>query len=235
MRQRLYALNLFIQAFYASAVEFIIAIAEPVSRPRFVHEYVITDVSLHSAVALGLSGAVIIKKLDLLCKTSLPAPLVRFITSSTMHAGKLRLVLFNSRYMLETIHVQILEDVARLPEMRALLDGGVLTRALPQHAALHAAAAAVSSETGYLHGMPGGPIDGCDDGCKQASLAWQKEFDRDDVVAATTYFVMLLPGKERDIVRTCRQLGYPLVEVHSTLRLLSSRGCSRCFLLGAGV
>ncbi len=198
-------------------MEFIIAVAEPVSRPRFIHEYVITDVSLHSAVALGLSGAVIVKKLDLLCKTSLPAALVRFITHSTRHAGKLRLVLFNSRYSLETTHLQILEDVARLPAVRAMLDGDVLTRSstpapLPQLAAPSVNAADVSS-TGYLHGVASGLIDGSDAAQAHARLAWQREFDRDDVVTATTHAAMLLPGKEREVVRTCRELGYPLVEV----------------------
>jgi DNA excision repair protein ERCC-3 len=205
------------QAFYSSAVEFIIAIAEPVSRPRFIHEYVITDVSLHSAVALGLIGSVIVKKLDLLCKTSLPAALVRFITASTRHAGKLRLVLFNSRYSLETTHVQILEDVARLPAVRAMLDGDVLTRSstpaqLPHHAVPSVNAANVSN-TGYLHGVASGLIDGCDAAQVHGRLAWQREFDRDDMVTATTHFAMLLQGKERDVVRTCRELGYPLVEV----------------------
>jgi DNA excision repair protein ERCC-3 len=208
------------QAFYSSAVEFIIAIAEPVSRPRFIHEYVITDVSLHSAVALGLSGAVIVKKLDLLCKTSLPAALERFITHSTRHAGKLRLVLFNSRYSLETTHLQILEDVARLPAVRAMLDGDVVTRCStpaqpPQHAAPAVNAADVS--TGYLHGVASGLIDGSDAAQAHARLAWQREFDRDDTVTATTHAAMLLPGKERDVVKTCRELGYPLVEVTSRL------------------
>jgi DNA excision repair protein ERCC-3 len=194
-------------------VEFIIAIAEPVSRPRFIHEYVVTDVSLHSAVALGLTGAVILKKLDLLCKTALPHALARFVTSSTRNAGKLRLVLFNSRYTLETVHLHMLEEVVRLPDVRAMVDGDVRTRSsTPAPPLQSAAAASASAETGFLEGVAGG-LQAAEADAVHAKLAWQREFDRDDVVAAAQHFVQLLPGKERDIVRTCRELGYPLVEV----------------------
>ena len=196
-------------------MEFVIAIAEPVSRPRFIHEYVVTDVSLHSAVALGLSGAVIVKKLDLLCKTILPPTLVRFITNSTRHAGKLRLVLFNSRYSLETSHLQIMEEVTRLPSVRAMIEGDMRTRSAapppPQQANTNNA---MPLETGYLEGVAAGLMDGSAGPFLQPKLAWQKEFDRDDAVATTAlYFAMLLPGKERDVVKICRELGYPLVEV----------------------
>jgi DNA excision repair protein ERCC-3 len=207
-----------VQAFYPSAVEFIIAIAEPVSRPRFVHEYVVTDVSLHSAVALGLTGAVILKKLDLLCKTDLPPALARFITNSTRNAGKLRLVLFNSRYSLETVHLQMLEDVVRLPDVRAMVDGELRTRSSAPAPPPQSAASA-SSENGFLEGVAGG-LNAADADTVHSKLAWQREFDRDDVVAATHHFAQLLPGKERDIVRTCREQGYPLVEVFSLVLLL---------------
>jgi DNA excision repair protein ERCC-3 len=211
------------QAFYSSAVEFVIAIAEPVSRPRFIHEYVVTDVSLHSAVALGLSGAVIVKKLDLLCKTSLPPPLVRFIVNSTRHAGKLRLVLFNSRYSLETSQIHIIEDVMRLSSVRVMIEGDVRTRSAAPPPPQAIENPVNSSETGYLEGVAAGLMDGSDAFFLQPKLAWQKEFDRDDAVATTaTYFAMLLPGKERDIVKLCREFGYPLVEV--SIRRVIIRG-----------
>jgi DNA excision repair protein ERCC-3 len=203
------------QAFYTSAVEFVAAIAEPVSRPRHIHEYVVTDVSLHSAVALGLSGAVIVKKLDLLCKTALPAALVRFIGSSTRHAGKLRLVLFGSSYCLETFHREILEEAVRNATVRAMTDGDVRTRAPAAAGAAAATLRTNGAETGYLESIAAGLA-------SDHAPAWQKEFDRDDVQTAPSHYVQLLPGKERDIVRACRELGYPLVEVRCCAAALVS-------------
>ena len=50
--------KLFLEAFsplYRAATDFLIAIAEPVSRPKFIHEYMLTPYSLYAAVSVGLS------------------------------------------------------------------------------------------------------------------------------------------------------------------------------------
>jgi DNA excision repair protein ERCC-3 len=50
--------KLFLEAFsplYKPATDFMIAIAEPVSRPTFVHEYMLTPYSLYAAVSVGLT------------------------------------------------------------------------------------------------------------------------------------------------------------------------------------
>ena len=40
---------------YRDATEFLIAIAEPVSRPTYIHEYVLTPYSLYAAMSVGLT------------------------------------------------------------------------------------------------------------------------------------------------------------------------------------
>jgi len=50
--------RLFLESFsplYKAATDFLIAIAEPVSRPTYVHEYVLTPYSLYAAVSVGLT------------------------------------------------------------------------------------------------------------------------------------------------------------------------------------
>ena len=49
--------RIFLEAFsplYRQASEFLIAIAEPVSRPTYIHEYVLTAFSLYAAGSVGL-------------------------------------------------------------------------------------------------------------------------------------------------------------------------------------
>ena len=49
--------HIFLETFspvYRHAHDFLIAIAEPVSRPEFVHEYKLTSYSLYAAVSVGL-------------------------------------------------------------------------------------------------------------------------------------------------------------------------------------
>ena len=74
--------------FFRYIEDFIIAIAEPVSRCEYMHEYEMTQHSLHAAVSIGLSTDDILKKLEMLCKTKLPSDVERFIRSCTDVYGK---------------------------------------------------------------------------------------------------------------------------------------------------
>jgi DNA excision repair protein ERCC-3 len=54
--------KLFLEAFsplYKQATEFLVAIAEPVSRPTFIHEYMLTPYSLYAAVSIGMKRDII--------------------------------------------------------------------------------------------------------------------------------------------------------------------------------
>jgi len=64
---------------YKHAHDFLIAIAEPVSRPEHVHEYKLTLYFLHAAVSIGLQIDDIIEYLWRLCKTSLTEGFVQFV------------------------------------------------------------------------------------------------------------------------------------------------------------
>ena len=50
--------RIFLEAFstqYREATDFLIAIAEPVNRPTYIHEYILTKFSLYAAVSVGLT------------------------------------------------------------------------------------------------------------------------------------------------------------------------------------
>ena len=53
---------------YKNATEFLIAIAEPVSRPAHIHEYKLTKYSLYAAASVGLTDKIIEDVLMRLCK-----------------------------------------------------------------------------------------------------------------------------------------------------------------------
>lgn len=52
---------------------------QPLCRPEFIHEYVLTAYSLYAAVSIGLQTNDIIEYLDRLCKTTLPGGIREFI------------------------------------------------------------------------------------------------------------------------------------------------------------
>ena len=84
------------------AQDFLIAIAEPVSRPTFIHEYRLSPYSLYAAISVGLKRDDIVRTLDMFSKTPLPKAIIEFIHSCTQAYGKVKLVLKKNRYFLES-------------------------------------------------------------------------------------------------------------------------------------
>ncbi|KAF4447807.1 putative DNA helicase RAD25 [Fusarium austroafricanum] len=91
------------------ATDFLITIAEPRSRPAFLHEYALTAYSLYAAVSIGLNPDDIINTLDRFLKTELPPSIQQFIKSCTKSYGKVKLVLKNNKYFVESINADILQ------------------------------------------------------------------------------------------------------------------------------
>jgi len=100
---------------YQQAYDFIIAIAEPITRPEFIHEYRITQYSLYAAASIGLSCNDMLSALHRLCKHNLEDTLEEFIRKNTERCGKLRIVLKDRKYFVESSNPKILRDL-RLDE-----------------------------------------------------------------------------------------------------------------------
>ncbi|KAJ2552043.1 DNA repair helicase RAD25 [Coemansia sp. RSA 1933] len=95
------------------AIDFLIAISEPVSRPTHIHEYKLTPFSLYAAVSVGLDTTDIIKVLDRLSKVPIPTALVEEIGQWTRSYGKVKLVLKHNQYYVESNHPDILQHLLR--------------------------------------------------------------------------------------------------------------------------
>jgi DNA excision repair protein ERCC-3 len=93
------------------AADFLTAIAEPISRPLLMHEYRLTEHSLYAAVSVGLDTFSIVKVLNRLSKTSVPKEVEEFIKEHTERFGKVKLVLKNNRYFLESSDADILRTL----------------------------------------------------------------------------------------------------------------------------
>lgn len=103
--------RIFLETFspiYKQAYDFLIAVAEPVSRPECIHEYVLTPHSLYAAVSIGLDTSTIISVLDRLSKSKIPSEIRWFIRESTENYGKVKLVLQNNKFLVESPHPHIL-------------------------------------------------------------------------------------------------------------------------------
>ncbi|KAJ9071916.1 DNA repair helicase RAD25 [Entomophthora muscae] len=97
------------------AQDFLIAISEPVSRPRFVHEYKLTAYSLYAAVSVGLETDDILEALNRFSKMPIPDSVANFIRQCTTSYGKIKLVLKHNHYHVESSHPEMLRMLLRDP------------------------------------------------------------------------------------------------------------------------
>lgn len=113
--------HIFLESFspvYKHAHDFLIAIAEPVCRPKYIHEYKLTAYSLYAAVSVGLQTSDIIEYLTRLSKTSIPDGIVQFIKLCTVSYGKVKLVLKHNRYFVESNFPEALQHILKDPEIQ---------------------------------------------------------------------------------------------------------------------
>ncbi|KAL9650647.1 hypothetical protein ABK040_016364 [Willaertia magna] len=96
---------------YQSAYDFLVAVAEPVSRPENLHEYVLTEYSLYAAVSIGMDTEQIIEKLDTLSKVTLSDAVKGFIKDVTKKYGNVKLVLQKNRFFVESPSRDILRKI----------------------------------------------------------------------------------------------------------------------------
>jgi DNA excision repair protein ERCC-3 len=95
------------------AQDFLTTIAEPLSRPKFLHEYRLTPHSLYAAVSVGLDPTDIISVLDRLSKTPLADNIRNFINSCTGSYGRVKLVLKENRYFVESNDAAMLQKLLK--------------------------------------------------------------------------------------------------------------------------
>ena len=93
------------------AQDLLISIAEPITRPRNIHEYKLTEYSLYAASSIGLDTQSILDGLEKLCKSELPSNVVKFIKSSTKSYAKVKLILKANSYWLESRDVSVLRKL----------------------------------------------------------------------------------------------------------------------------
>ncbi|MCJ1394515.1 transcription factor TFIIH complex ERCC-3 subunit [Xylographa bjoerkii] len=105
----------------AYAQDFLTTIAEPLSRPTYLHEYALTVHSLYAAVSVGLTPEEILRTLTMLLKTPLPDMTREFILKSTETFGKVKLVLKRNRYFLETSDAGVLQKLIEAFEKDPLI------------------------------------------------------------------------------------------------------------------
>ena len=83
------------------AVDFLVAIAEPRCRTRFLQEYQLTDYSLYAGASMGLRTSEVLGAMERFSKTVLPPSVVKKIHDETSRYGKVKLVMRSHQLFIE--------------------------------------------------------------------------------------------------------------------------------------
>jgi hypothetical protein len=96
---------------YKQARDFLVQIAEPCSRPFYIHEYRLEKNALFAAASMGFTAEVIAAVLERLSKTPVADTVKMFIRDCTVGYGKVKLVLSRGKYYMESSNPDILRKL----------------------------------------------------------------------------------------------------------------------------
>jgi len=103
---------------YREAEALLIAIAEPVSRTRYLQEYQLTDFSLYAGASMGLKTGEILSAMDRFSKNELPPQVRKKIHDETSRYGKVKLVMRSHQLFVECRgQPEVLQELLRDPEL----------------------------------------------------------------------------------------------------------------------
>ncbi|SPQ25968.1 fde8a9d8-0c59-4aa1-9caf-ec7c5566f22e [Thermothielavioides terrestris] len=198
------------------ATDFLITIAEPKSRPTFLHEYALTPHSLYAAVSVGLRPRDIINTLDRFLKTALPASVRREIENHTRSYGKVKLVLKHNKYFVESVDAEVLQTLLRDPVIGSLRVHGsdkITTSYAPTMAGLvipgtQNAAGVHQANLKQAEKKPSEP----GDAANEADLfnALNEEDDDDDKEAVHAFEIS--DNNVETVQKRCLEIGFPILE-----------------------
>ncbi|KAM0334392.1 hypothetical protein ACHAQA_001418 [Verticillium albo-atrum] len=194
--------------------DFLITIAEPISRPSFVHEYALSPHSLYAAVSVGLSPADIINTLERFLKTPLPKQIREFIEGCTASFGKVKLVLKNTKYFVESADPVVLQKLLQDPiigPLRTHTGGGAITTtAAPKQAPL--VIPGTTNAAGVRQAGQQNKAQGDDAEKAKEAEVYAALNDDDDEEAEVTHSFEIPDSAVEDVQKRCLDLQYPVLE-----------------------
>ena len=197
----------------AQAEDFLITIAEPQSRPIYLHEYRLTEHSLYAALSVGLSGQDIIRTLEKLSKTPLSSTISDFINRHTKSYGKVRLVLRDNRFFVESeepgiIQMLLNDAVVGLcrKEGAEVVQGTLANKAAVISGTSDARGAKQTADQQASISEP--PQDGRDLKEDEIMMALRDEDDEEDPTKQTHSFE-IGPNTREKVAERCLDIGYP--------------------------
>lgn len=195
------------------AQDFLTTIAEPLSRPQYLHEYSLTPHSLYAAVSVGLKPEDIINVLDRLSKIPVPESIREFITKCTHSYGKVKLVLKNTKHYVESSDPEMLQQLLKdyvIGPLRIHGTDEITTTSAPKMGGLVIPgtknAAGVQQATDRAKPKEG------EEANQEDIFATLNEDDDDDEAEDAVHAFQIADDAVETIQKRCLELGFPVLE-----------------------
>ncbi|MCJ1441067.1 MAG: transcription factor TFIIH complex ERCC-3 subunit [Stictis urceolatum] len=201
------------------AQDFLITIAEPISRPSFIHEFALTTHSLYAAVSVGLSPRDIINTLNTYLKTPLPPRMAEFIEMSTQTYGKVKLVLKSNQYYLETADPAVLQTLLQDQTISSAIEAkDIITESAPTAGGMvlpgTKEAAGVRQQTGQDRDAEFEKSQGQEQTKEEDNILMAlRADDEEDEEEKLNVHSLNVPGPNVETIqKRCLEIGYPVLE-----------------------
>ncbi|KAG4432492.1 DNA repair helicase RAD25 [Cadophora sp. M221] len=197
----------------SQAQDFLTTVAEPQSRPQYLHEYSLTPHSLYAAVSVGLEPKDIINVLNRLSKVPVPPSIRDFITGCTHSYGKVKLVLKNTKHYVESTDPEMLQRLLKddvIGPLRVHGTEDITTTSAPKMGALVIPGTKNAAGVNQTTDQAKKPQDG-ENANQEDIFATLNEDDDDEEVDAVHSFEIADDGVET-IQKRCLELGLPVLE-----------------------
>ena len=190
--------------------DFLITIAEPTSRPTSIHEYRLTTHSLYAAASVGLSPDDIINTLERFLKTEMPPNVIQYIAYRGKSYGKVKLVLRNNKYFVETTDPAILQALLKDPVIGSCRVQGSeqVTTSAPKMAGLVIAGTMEAAGVKEAEGLGEGNLNQVQELLKQNPMAEDDDDDDEDTIHA----FQIDDEKVSAVAQRCLALHFPALE-----------------------
>ena len=201
--------------------------AEPVNRPERIHEYELTSFSLYAAALTGQVTDEIVSRLEMMCKTTLPASVANMIRSSTASWGQVAVTARQNKYFVESSNPVVLQKLIQDEEIQAalakpggggaLVGGGAAKEVLinaedhhwldPRWSRYHSIP---ESSCGNCDGLgeDRGGTKGLPEHCSFTLTPEAEDDDEEEITESMSFEID--KGKLEPVQRRCFDLGYPL-------------------------
>ena len=203
----------------SKATDLLTTIAEPVSRPAHLHEYRMTEHSLYAALSVGLKGHDIINALEKFCKTNVPEGVKEFINSHTKTYGKVRLVLKENRFVIETEEEDVIHTLLKDPVLTTCKakDAEISIGTIQTKAAVIQGTAEARGATQVTQTPNDLPREDSAMAQDDMMAALRDEDDDEEEAYRQTFSFEIARNKRETVAQRCLEIGLPAVSEYDFL------------------